>query len=152
MDHLINGVKYSEADLIVLLGSGHTALIQMLAMKSNVFRLPMTAVMTNEDGATNFPLHLDTNIVTIQENGGSENYVLREIYSIKRGPKITSVIGNWSKDGGLDLVSVNLHERRKNLGGTELRDAILPYTKITQPVTDNNNNLVDSGGVFQGCL
>ena len=151
IDLVISGVKSSEADMIVFLGTKHARLIQMLDKESSVFRLPMAAIMANEDvAASNVSLHLDTSIVTIEESGGSDNYILREIYSILKGPKITSIFGNWSKNGGLSVNTANVYERRKNLGGIELRDAILPYTKITKLITDNNGNVVDSGGVFQG--
>ena len=138
--------------MIVFFGTEHNKLIQMLDMESNIFRLPipMAAIMGSDNVITNVSLRLDTNIVTIEESGGSDNYNLRETYSIKKGSKISNIFGTWSKSGGLSVNTTNVYERRKNLGGVELRDAILPYTKITQPIMDNNGNVIDSGGVFQG--
>ena len=151
IDLLISGVKSSEADIIVFLGTQHARLIQMLDKESNLFRLPMAAIMANEDVATsNVSLHLDTSIVTIDQSSGSDNYILREVYSIMKGQKIINIFGNWSKNGGLLVNTANVFERRKNLGGIELRDAILPYSKLTKPIMDNNDNVVDSRGVFQG--
>ena len=150
MDSIISGVKYSDADIIIFLGTNHTKLIQKLDLETNVFRLPMAAIMTYDDAAVNISLHLDTNIVSVEESNYSDNYILREMYSIKKGPRISNIYGNWSEDDGLSVSMANVHERRKNLGGIELRDAILPYTKITQPITDQNGNVVDSKGVFQG--
>ena len=150
MDNIISVVNYSDADIIVFLGTNHTKLIQKLDMETNVFRLPMAAIMTSDDAATNISLHLDTNIVSVEESNDSDIYILREMYSIKKGPRISSIYGNWSEVDGLSVSMVNVHERRKNLGGIELRDAILAYTKIIKPITDQNGNVVDSEGVFQG--
>ena len=148
IDHLISGVKSFDAGVIVFLGAEHTKLIQMLDMESNIFRLPKVAIMANV--TANVSLRLDTNIVTVEDSGDPDQYILKEIYSIKKGPQISNIFGTWSKNGGLTVSTANVHERRKNLGGIELRDAILPYTKITQPIKDNNGNVVDSGGAFQG--
>ena len=99
---------------------------------------------------TDVSLRLDSNIVRIEENAGSDGYQLRETYSIKRGLKISNIYGNWSRGQKLSVPTANVFERRKNLGGVVLRDAILQYTKITQPIINNYGSVIDGEGVFQG--
>ena len=95
-------------------------------------------------------LRLDTNIVSVEQNGGPDDYLLKDIYSIKKGPQMRKEFGTWSKEAGLSVKVLNVYERRQNLGGIQLRDAILPYAKITKPNFDKNDNVIGSGGVFQG--
>ena len=130
-------------------GAEHGELIQLLDRQTKVFRLPLVTIMANVN-VSDVSLRLDSNIVRVEENAGSDGYQLRETYSIKRGPKISNVYGKWSKNQGLSVPTTNVYDRRKNLGGVVLRDAILQYTKITQPIIDNNGSVIDSKGVFQG--
>ena len=112
-------------------------------------RLPLVTIMTS-GVSDDVNLRLDTNIVSVEHSGSPDDYLLKETYSIKSGPKISQIIGTWSRSGGLAVKILNVYERRQNLGGIQLRDAILPYAKITKPHFDSNYKVLESGGVFQG--
>lgn len=147
----MKNVTNSNTDLIVFLGNNHSKLIDTLDKKTAVFRPPLVTIMMG-DNTESVDLRLDTNIVSIEQNGESDNYLLKDIYSIKKGPKLSREFGTWSRDAGLSVKMLNVYERRQNLGGIQLRDAILPYAKITKPKFDKNNKVIESGGVFQGCM
>ena len=147
----MKNVTNSNTDLIVFLGNNHSKLIDTLDKKTAVFRPPLVTIMMG-DNTESVDLRLDTNIVSIEQNGESDNYLLKDIYSIKKGPKLSREFGTWSRDAGLSVKMLNVYERRQNLGGIQLRDAILPYAKITKPKFDKNNKVIESGGVFQGCI
>ena len=138
-------------DLVVFLSTNHSKLIDTLDKETTVFRLPLITIMMG-DNTESVDLRLDTNIVSIEQDPGPDNYLLRDIYSIKKGPKMSRKFGTWSRDAGLSVKIMNVYERRQNLGGIQLRDAILPYAKITKPNFDKNDYVIGSGGVFQGCL
>ena len=76
-------------------------------------------------------------------------YLLGESYAIKRGPIINRTFGSWSHKTGLTIKTPNILERRKNLNGVEIRDSVLPYSKISQPKYDSEGNVISSGGIFQ---
>ena len=149
MTEILDNVKKSNVDLIVFLGTNHTRLIKILDRETALFRLPLVTIMVN-GASVNVNLRLDTNIVSFEQSGGPDKYLLTETYSIKNGPKLSQVIGTWSRSNGLAVSILNVYERRQNLGGIQLRDAILPYAKITKPHFDSNYKVTGSGGVFQG--
>ena len=151
MSDIVKNIKNSNMDLVVFLSTNHSKLIDMLDKETTVFRLPLITIMMG-DNTESVDLRLDTNIVSIEQDPGPDNYLLRDIYSIKKGPKMSRKFGTWSRDAGLSVKILNVYERRQNLGGIQLRDAILPYAKITKPNFDKNDNVIGSGGVFQGCL
>ena len=63
--------------------------------------------------------------------------------------KNRNVFGTWSESGGLSVESPNVCERRKDLGDVQLRDAIMPYAKLTKLYFDTNENIIGTGGVYQ---
>ena len=148
LSDIVRNVKTSNQDVVVFMGSNYSKLIRTLDNETDVFKLPLVTIMMSGN-ADYVDLRLDTNVVSIEENNSPENYILRDIYSIKRGPKLSKVFGTWSNGAGLTVKTSNIYERRQNLGGISLRDAILPYAKITKPNYDHNDRVIDSGGVFQ---
>ena len=151
MSDIVKNVKDSNTDLIIFLSTNHTNLIETLDKETAVFRPPLVTIMMG-DNTDSVDLRLDTNIVSIEHNGGPNKYLLKDIYSIKKGPELSREFGTWSRDAGLSVKMLNVYERRQNLGGIQLRDGILPYAKITKPNFDKNNKVIESGGVFQGCM
>ena len=147
----MRSVKDSNQDLVVFLGTNHTNLITTLDKETYVFRLPLVTIIMG-DITDMINLRLDTNIVSIEHNSETNGYLLKDIYSIKKGPKVSKEFGTWSIDAGLTVKTLNVHERRQNLGGIQLRDALLPYAKITKPTFDQNDQVIESGGVFQEYL
>ena len=148
MSDIVRNVKSSNQDVVVFMGSHYSKLIRALDNETDVFKLPLVTIMMSGN-ADHVDLRLDTNVVSIEENKNPDDYILRDIYSIKRGPKLSKVFGTWSNGAGLSVKTSNIYERRQNLGGIKLRDAILPYAKITKPNYDQNDRVIDSGGVFQ---
>ena len=151
MTEVVDNVKKSNADLVVFLGTNHATLIDILDRETAVFRLPLVTIMMS-DIPDSIDLRLDTNILRLEQNEISNGYQLREIYSVMKGPKITRVIGTWSTSAGLSVEIFNVYERRQDLGGIQLRDALLPYAKITKPYFDGDDNVIRTGGVFQGYI
>ena len=150
MTEIINVVKGSSADIIVFAGAHPTRLIKLLDQETPVFRLPQVTIMNIPN--PNVRLRLDTSIVQIEENGASDAYLLTESYSVKNGSAKINVYGYWSKNEGLSVKDPNLNERRRNLGGIQLRDAIMPYAKLTKIYLDSDGNIKSTGGVYQGCI
>ena len=68
MQALVDRIKNKDADmdLVVFLGSNHSKLIKMLSNKTNLFKLPYTAIMTKSE-MRNVELRLDTNVVAVDE-------------------------------------------------------------------------------------
>lgn len=151
MTEVVDRVKKSDTDLVVILGTKHARLINMLDRETAVFRLPLVTIMIS-DISDSIDLRLDTNILIIEQSDNSDGYQLKEIYAIKKGKKIKRVIGSWSRSSGLSMEVLNVYERRQNLGGIQLRDAILPYAKISKPYFDQDNHVIRTGGVFQGYI
>ena len=149
MTEVADNVKKSNAEVVVFVGTNHGKLIDTLDRDTAVFRLPLVTI-TMGDISDSIDLRLDTNILIIEQNDNSDDYQLKEVYSIKNGPKIKRVIGTWSPRAGLSVQTLNVYERRQNLGGIQLRDALLPYAKITKPYYDQYENVIRTGGAFQG--
>lgn len=145
MAELVEAVADSSADLVVFVGTSHTKLIELLDAETAVFRLPIVTIM--KDVNPNVSLRLDTNIVEVEENDG--HHLLRETYAVKGQVKNRIIFGTWSDSGGLTIENQNVCERRQDLGGVQLRDAIMPYAKLTKLYFDNNENLINTGGVYQ---
>ena len=142
---LIKAVTESDADVIVFVGTNHLNLIRLLDIETNVFKYPKVTIM--KDANPNVSLHLDTNIVEVEE--GSGYLILKETYAVKGQVKHRVLLGNWSESGGLHVESLNVCERRKDLGGVNLRDALMPYAKLTKLYFDNDGNIIATGGVYQ---
>ena len=149
MTEVADNVKKSNAEVVVFVGTNHGKLIDTLDRDTAVFRLPLVTI-TMGDISDSIDLRLDTNILIIEQNDNSDDYQLKEVYSIKNGPKIKRVIGTWLPRAGLSVQTLNVYERRQNLGGIQLRDALLPYAKITKPYYDQYENVIRTGGAFQG--
>ena len=149
MTEVADNVKKSNAEVVVFVGTNHGKLIDTLDRHTAVFRLPLVTI-TMDDISDSIDLRLDTNILIIEQNDNSDDYQLKEVYSIKNGPKIKRVIGTWLPRAGLSVQTLNVYERRQNLGGIQLRDALLPYAKITKPYYDQYKNVIRTGGAFQG--
>ena len=102
MTEVVDRVKKSDTDLVVILGTKHARLINMLDRETAVFRLPLVTIMIS-DISDSIDLRLDTNILIIEQSDNSDAYELEEIYSIKKGKKIKRVIGSWSRSSGLSM-------------------------------------------------
>ena len=89
------------------------------------------------------------NILVVTYFASPNLYILEESYAIKKGPTINSAIGSWSNKTGLTIKTPELLERRGNLNGVEIRDSVLPYSKISQPQYDSEGNVNGTGGIFQ---
>ena len=151
MTEIVENIMNSNVELIVFMGNNHGKLIDILDRDTAVFRLPLVTIMM-DDVSDRLDLRLDTNILIIDQNDNTDNYQVKEVYSVKKGPKITRVVGNWSMRARFSLENLNVYERRQNLGGIQLRDALLPYAKITKPYYDQDDYVIRSGGVFQGYI
>ena len=145
MTVLIKVVTESDADVIVFVGTNHLNLIKSLDSKTTVFKYPRVTIM--KDVKPNVSLHLDTNIVEVEEGNGY--LLLRETYAVKGQVKHRVLFGNWSESGGLLVDSPNVCERRQDLGGVNLRDSIMPYAKLTKLFFDNEGKIIATGGVYQ---
>ena len=141
---LIRAVTESDADMVVFVGTSHKKLIELLDAETTVFRFPTVTIM--KDVNPNVSLRLDTNIVEVEEGDG---YILTETYAVKGQVKNRNVFGTWSESGGLSVESPNVCERRQDLGGVQLRDAIMSYAKLTKLHFDTNENIIGTGGVYQ---
>ena len=141
---LVKAVSESDADMVVFVGTSHKKLIELLDAETTVFRFPTVTIM--KDVNPNVSLRLDTNIVEVEEGDG---YILTETYAVKGQVKNRNVFGTWSESGGLSVESPNVCERRQDLGGVQLRDAIMSYAKLTKLHFDTNENIIGTGGVYQ---
>ena len=144
MTELKTAVADSNVHMVVFVGSSHTKLIELLNAETAVFRFPIVTIM--KDVNPNVSLHLDTNIVEVEEGDG---YLLRETYAVKGLVKYRNAFGTWSERGGLFVENPNVCERRRDLGGVQLWDAIMPYAKLTKLYFDSNRNIIGTGGVYQ---
>ena len=144
MAELTKSVAESDADTIVFVGTSHRRLIELLDAETRVFRFPTVTAM--KDVNPNISLRLDTNIVEVEEGDG---YILTETYAVKGQVKKSNIFGTWSESGGLSVENPNVCERRRDFGGVNLRDAIMPYAKLTKLYLDTNENIIGTGGVYQ---
>ena len=144
MNMLVKAVAESDADMLVFVGQSHKKLIELLDAETTVFRFPRVTIV--KDVNPNISLRLDTNLVEIEER---DMYLLRESYAVKKQFKSRNLFGTWSQSGGLSVEIPNVCERRGDLGGVNLRDAIMPYAKLTKLYFDANENVIGTGGVYQ---
>ncbi len=96
-------------------------------------------------------LRLDSQVYSFEAQSAG-GYVLWEHFAIKSGPIITQRLGTWNPIGGLNVPSLVIWERRKDLGGVQLRNALLPWRTFNQVEFDAKGNIVSSDGPYTKAL
>jgi hypothetical protein len=74
-------------------------------------------------------------------------FYIFEKYSIKAGPVITQNVGSWAFETGLKIPNPSIWERRANLRGTVLRDAVLDFSIFSQIQLDAKGQLHSISGI-----
>jgi hypothetical protein len=141
-----------DHDAIFFTGSGHSLLISSLSSRgSDFFSTDSHPIFMEWNPMQTFKLQLDTNIIFYKplDNGECKLY---EQYSIMGGRSITNDIGTWDESGGLRHSKLNMWERRSDLQGTRLRNAVAAWPHLTDLIYNDQNKLVGSKGLFQETL
>ena len=94
-------------------------------------------------------LRLDSNsLFYMQEN--DYKYKLFDIYAFNGGPPITKELGLWSKAKGMELLaSTNRWNRRNDMQGAMLINALKYYKNRAEPIYDSGGNVIGSRGSMQ---
>jgi hypothetical protein len=138
-----------DQDAIFFTGTSHSALLMSLSQKSHFFSLEdPTFIQWNPPH--NFKLQLDSNVV-FYKTVGRGVYKLHEQYSIQTGAIIINEIGTWNSTG-LFLSKQNMWDRRSDLRGLMLRNAVVEWPYMTDLIYNNQRELVGSKGKFQETL
>jgi hypothetical protein len=141
-----------DHDAIFFTGLGDSLLVSSLSLTgSDFFSKHNHPTFVEWNPMQTLTLQLDTNII-FYEPHDNEEYKLYEQYSIMGGPPITNKIGTWDKSGGLCLSKLNMWERRSDLQGTRLRNAVVTWPHLTDLIYNDLKELVGSKGLFQETL
>jgi hypothetical protein len=141
-----------DHDAIFFTGSGHSLLVSSLSSTgSDFFCTESHPIFMEWNPQQTIKLQLDTNIIFYKpfDNGECKLY---EQYSIMGGPSITNEIGTWNKSGGLHHPKINMWERRSDLQGIRLQNAVAAWPHLTDLIYNNQKELVGSKGLFQETL
>jgi hypothetical protein len=141
-----------DHDAVFFIGSGHSLLISSLSSRgSDFFSTDSHPIFMEWNPMLIIKLQLDTNIIFYEplDNGECKLY---EQYSIMGGPSITNEIGTWNKSRGLSHSKLNRWERRSDLRGTRLRNAVVTWPHLTELIYNDQKELVGSNGLFQETL
>ena len=148
IQHIKALVDSNQLEMLFFIGSGHYDLIRLLQNDLGVFNSDTYAIMSSKYQRAGLSLRLDTKILFF-ERTKDPGFRLMEQYSVM-GKRVESrQVGYWRKSGGLRMTSRGIWERRSNLMGVKLRNAVLAQGALTTVERDSTGVLVSTGGSMQ---
>jgi hypothetical protein len=90
-------------------------------------------------------LQLNSRLFLYEEDGDGFNIL--EKYAIKSGPVITQNVASWTLEAGLKIPNPSIWERRANLRGTIILDALLEFSVFNQVHLGATGELLGVSGI-----
>lgn len=131
--HLIN--YFQDFDLLQNIRPGVLIFMASSDQIEDIFKSPIWRRFAwllphkNADYFQQISLRLDDYIIMYETNENQTD--LMEVYAIKSGPVINEKFGTWSADSGINVSQPNPFERRKNLRGAVLTNALQTWSPFS---------------------
>ena len=151
-EHLAAIDKHRKHDGVIFVGQGHEKLLKQLAIAAPDMLTSNYPTFMPFSYKFDINLRLDSNIIFYEEKSAT-NYGLYDIFAVKGGSPITEVLGNWNMMKGISLVaSMNRWDRRGDLQGAILTNALFDNAFVSDFIRDDNGSIIGSKGLFQDQL
>jgi hypothetical protein len=146
-EHVLNMYAGDKLDMLFFLGEDPNPLLKHLNEKlKSIFSKVIVFIPFWVETKVDIKLRFDSNIYIYQDF--DQGLQLYETYAVKDKPPVQLHIGSWTEEWGITVSSRFIWERRTNLFGINLRNIVLPFSFISIPVYDNENNIVSISGFF----
>ena len=148
IQHISALADSKQLEMLFFMGSGHDDLIRHLQNNLGVFNSDTYAIMDSQYRRAGLSLRLDTKILFF-ESTNDPGFTLLEQYSVMGTRVERRQVGYWRRSGGLRMTSRGIWERRSNLTGVQLRNAVLAQGTLTTVERDSQGGLIAARGSMQ---
>jgi hypothetical protein len=99
-----------------------------------------------EKDELNFQLRFDTKIYLYENLGGG--FRMYETYAIQKRPPVLKVLGNWTVEKGMSIYYPFIWERRTDMFGIELTNAVVSFSVFVRLEYYDNGRVSGASGFF----
>ncbi len=114
-------LRDNQVEMVAFFGVPDTIVLRELSTTGTIILMPHSSEEIEPEN-----LRLDSKLFFYEDDAVGD-FVIKEKYAIKSGPAITQVVGTWNETAGLDIPEPNVYERRSNLRGVSLVNALMAW-------------------------